>query len=245
MNHKKLIGVVGGVGSYAGIDLIKKIYDNTVVNTDQDHFPVTMLSLPAQTLDRTEYLLGNIDENPGEVISEIICQLSGIGAQVAGIPCNTAHAPEIFNVIKSKIPKSMKLAHMIEEVALHLSHLQGIKRVGILSTTGTYVTRIYPSYLAEFGMEAIHPSEQLQNDLVHPAVYDPEYGIKAKSSPIDERARRDLLTAANYLFDQDVDAIVLGCTEIPMAIHEKEINGIPIVDATEVLARALIRESLA
>ena len=116
----KMIGVVGGIGSYAGIDLIRKIYDNTNANSDQEHLPISMLSIPYKVLDRTEYLQGKIKENPGNAIAEIITKLSLTGAEIVGIPCNTAHAPQIFNVIKNKVPKQCKLLHLIEEVGKYL-----------------------------------------------------------------------------------------------------------------------------
>lgn len=51
----KIIGVVGGMGTYAGIDLLRKIADNTGAVKDQEHLPVAMLSLPDKILDRSEY----------------------------------------------------------------------------------------------------------------------------------------------------------------------------------------------
>ena len=67
MALKKMIGIVGGVGSYAGIDLIKKIYDQTDALCDQDHLPVSMLSVPDKIWDRTDFLLGNSDKAKEEL----------------------------------------------------------------------------------------------------------------------------------------------------------------------------------
>jgi aspartate racemase len=53
-----MIGIVGGVGPYAGLDLLRKVYDNTVAGKDQDHLDVVMISVPAAIPDRTAYLLG-------------------------------------------------------------------------------------------------------------------------------------------------------------------------------------------
>ena len=44
-----MIGIVGGVGPYAGLDLAKNIFDNTLAETDQQHLPLVMLSLPENT----------------------------------------------------------------------------------------------------------------------------------------------------------------------------------------------------
>ncbi len=241
---KKMIGIVGGVGSYAGIDLIKKIYDNTPARSDQDHLPVSMLSAPHKVKDRTKYLIGEVKENPGLAIAEIITTLSKHGAEVIGIPCNTAHTPTIFDVIKKNTPNEIQLVHLIEEVGKYIKKRHPkIKKVGVLSTNGTFIANVYPSILAKFEIEAIHPSEEIQKMFVHPAIYAQEYGIKAFSNPVKDKARKDLLMAASYLSRKGSEAIVLGCTEIPLAITEILIEESLVIDATEVLAKALIREA--
>ena len=52
-----MIGIVGGVGPYAGLDLTKKIFDQTLAGSDQEHLPVILVSRPDEIADRTEYLL--------------------------------------------------------------------------------------------------------------------------------------------------------------------------------------------
>lgn len=246
---KKIISVVGGVGSYAGLDLIKKIYDNTSayipIEKDQDHLPVLMLSLPEKILDRSEFLQGKITENPGFAIAKIISQMASIGGEVAGIPCNTAHSPAIFSVVQKNIPPQIRLLNMIQEVAKHFSKsFPSIKKIGILATNGTNLSQVYSETLKNYDMETIYPDKEMQNNLVHQAIYDTSYGIKAFSNPVHEKAREDLLHAARQLINAGAEGIVLGCTEIPLAIHEKKLNDVPVVDATEILAKALIRASL-
>ena len=241
----KIIGVVGGIGSYAGIDLIKKIYDHSEATTDQEYPSVAMLSLPHKVLDRTEYLLGEINENPGEAIGEIINTLLLSGAEVIGIPCNSAHAPEIFEAVKKSIKGDCRLLHLVEEVGAFIKEKHSdITKVGVLGTTGTFRTNLYGAVLASFGLGVVYPTEEIQTKLVHPAIYDPAYGIKAFSNPVQEKAREDLMTAASYLCQQGAEAIVLGCTEIALAIDQEKIGNSIAIDSTSVLARALLRESM-
>ncbi len=98
-----MIGIVGGVGPYAGLDLMKKVFDNTLAQIDQDHLDVVMLSLSGSIADRTEYLEGKVDVNPGLAIAGVLKRLEEAGATVAGIPCNTAHAPGIFSFIEKEL----------------------------------------------------------------------------------------------------------------------------------------------
>ena len=103
-----MIGIVGGMGPYAGIDLVKKIFDLTNASSDQDHIPVAMISTPHLIEDRTKYLTGHSKNNPGIAIAEIVNKLVSQGASIIGMPCNTAHAPPIFDKIKKVITNEEK-----------------------------------------------------------------------------------------------------------------------------------------
>ena len=240
----KMIGIVGGVGTFAGIDLYRKIYKYTDARTDQDHLPVALVSIPRKVPDRTMYLQGEVNENPGIALAQIINVLAGSGAEVIGIPCNTAHSAVIFNEILARIPENIKLLHLIEEVGRHISiHYPGINKAGILGTNGTYQSKVYTDVLSSYDIEALYPDEKMQKSMVHPAIYDKSYGIKAFSDPVTERSRRDLLQVASSLIQQGAEAIILGCSEIPLAIHESGIGQCIIIDSVSVLAQALISNS--
>ncbi len=244
MALKKMIGIVGGVGSYAGIDLIKKIYDQTDALCDQDHLPVSMLSVPDKIWDRTDFLLGNSNHNPGIAISDVINVLYHNGASIIGIPCNTAHSPLIFDEIIRNTPVEIQIIHMIEAVVQYIhNHYSGVKKVGVLSTTGTLMTNIYPHYFSQYNIDVIQMPQELQDLYVHAAIYDLNYGIKAVSNPVSNIAKNDLMIAVNYLIKKNVELIILGCTEIPLAITEMSVDDIPIIDATKILAYSLVAAS--
>ena len=158
---EKWIGVVGGVGPFAGIDLLGKIAAQTVAGEDQAHLTVINWSQPSTILDRTEFLLGEVAENPAFALAEQVQQLAQMGAGVVGIPCNTAHAPRIFGQIQVALAAAgcrIRLLHMIEEVGRFLqAELPGVKQIGVLSTTGTYQAGIYPAVLEPLGFTAVLP----------------------------------------------------------------------------------------
>jgi aspartate racemase len=239
-----MIGIVGGVGPYAGLDLARKIFDQTIASRDQDHLSVALLSAPGEIADRTEFLLGKTETNPAHALADIILKLERMGASVVGIPCNTAHAPPIFDVITRELETAgcnVKLVHMIEAVTgfVRRRHPR-IETVGVLSTTGTYESGVYPEIIEREGLKVVQPDESLQEE-IHAAIYDPEYGIKARSNPVTEKARDKLLAGVAALLRDGAEAIILGCTEIPLAIKDGEIGDTPIIDPTLVLARALIK----
>ena len=72
------------------------------------------------------------------------------------------------------------------------------------------------------------------------AISNKTFGIKAESNPVTAQARQYLSDEAAALAAQGAQAVILGCTEIPLALTEKSLHGLPLIDATAVLARALI-----
>ncbi len=242
-----MIGIVGGVGPYAGLDLMRKVFDNTLSRCDQDHVDVLLFSHASRIVDRTEYLEGRESENPAVAISEVLKQLEQAGATVAGIPCNTAHAAPIFDLILERLQaggKNIRLLHMVQETVEFLRTQAGeLRRIGVLSTTGTYRSGVYRKALEAAGFNVIKPPLDLQEQVIHPAMYDPEYGIKAMSHPADPRAVNNLQRGVDYLREKGAQALILGCTEIPLVLDELELGAIPAIDPTVILARALIAQA--
>ena len=239
--------MVGGVGPSAGTDLVHKVFCQTRASADQEHLPVILISLPHTIADRTEYVLGRCRTNPAGAIFRVVRLLERAGASVIGIPCNTAHAPGIFGPLEARLRRAgsrVKLLHLIEEVGLFLRRRHpAVKRVGLLASTGTCRSGVYEAALARRGMEVILPPRQTQERLVQPAVYDRRYGIKARSNPVTARARRAVRKAMDELLAAGAQAVILGCTELPLAYERRTYRDRPVIDSTLVLARALIREA--
>lgn len=240
----KAIGIIGGVGPLAGADLLQKIISNTDARIDQDHIDTYLTSCPSLIPDRTGFLFHQ-GINPAEGIFTCIEKLVSIGAEILAIPCNTAHARPIFNVVEQKVQQrydNVLLLNMIKETCNEIirSYPKGV-RIGLLATQGTYRTNIYQSYLREFrDIRLLLPDEEGKK-LVHQAIYDQSYGIKAVN-PISTTAKDMLLKQADILISQGAAAIILGCTEIPLVLKPGTIS-CKIIDPTVVLARAAIREA--
>lgn len=246
MKTEKMIGIVGGVGPYAGLDLIKKIFDNTLAEKDQEHLSTMLISAPVEIEDRTSFLLGNSSINPGHAIASIIERLERSGAELIGIPCNTAHAPEILGAAKEELEKKgskAKILHMIHEVANHIkANGQAGKKIGLLCTIGLAGTGLYQKALEKAGLFPVMPDKNIQDE-VQDSIYNPSYGLKAKSNPVAPQAVEILKKAIGNLKGKGVKTVILGCTELPLAFQDKEENGVKLIDSTLILARALVREA--
>jgi aspartate racemase len=244
VKNEKIIGVIGGMGPYAGLDLVDKIFDQTDAHSDQEHLPVALLSYPGRIIDRSAFLSGNEPMNPGDAIAEIALQLDRLGAVVAAMPCNTAHAPPIFDRIIERLEEagaSLEFLNMIDETVRFIRQEQpDIRRVGVLSTMATYEQGLYSKRLKAAGLEAVLLDEQAHEALANQTIFSPEFGIKSFSNPPTERARENLLKAIALLKQQGAEMVIMGCTELPLAVPEAEVDGVPLIDPAAILARALI-----
>ena len=174
------IGVVGGVGPYAGIDLVKKIFDQTVASKDQEHLDVYLTNIPRLIHDRTDFLLHG-GENPAQGLLLCAQKLISIGATTIVIPCNTAHALTIFGTVKAQLAcehPNVQLLHMIEETAKEITRQFPAKvTIGLMATLGTHAAKVYQQTLAAYPQVAIIEPDIAEQRCIHEAIYDQSYGI--------------------------------------------------------------------
>lgn len=243
--QKKIIGIVGGVGPYVDIDLVKKIRTQTNAKTDQEHLSIALLSFPREIEDRTDFILGKAKINPALPICDVISKLEEVGAEVIGIPCNTAHAPQIFREIEEELNKrgsKVKLVNMVEESVLFISeNYASIKRVGILGTKGTYKSKVYEDILKVHNFQVVMP-DAIFIDIVNDVIYNSLYGLKVLSSPVSDMAMEKITEAIDHLSEKGAEAVILGCSELPLAISDILVKDVILIDPNLILARSLIRE---
>ena len=92
----------------------------------------------------------------------------------------------ILQQLKEK-NSSIKLLNMVSETISFIDvNYPKISKVGVLSTTGTYKSGVYSKRLKSKGYEVIVPTKEMQEQLIHTAIYDTTYGIKAFSNPDDK-----------------------------------------------------------
>jgi aspartate racemase len=253
----KTIGIVGGVGPYAGLDLAKKIFDNTEAQHDQEHLDVLLVNSPRLIDDRTAYILAVRDgkvatdpatdpANPSRGIIACIRKLAAAGAEVVGVPCHTAHAPLIFDVVEREVAAQLpgiRLLHLVRAtVAAMCEFLPQGGTIGLLATPGTYASGVYQTHVAEADLRGhyrlLEPDEEGKRR-VRDAIYDTSYGIKATSAPVTFRAIDYLTTEVWRLHERGADAIIMGCTEIPLALDCRAFP-FSLIDPAIAFARAFI-----
>lgn len=221
---KKTVGILGGMGPEATADLFMKIIKATPAKKDQEHFRVVMDSNP-KIPDRTAFILGK-GEDPRPLLLAGAKNLERLGASFIVIPCNTAHY--FHKAIQDSV--GVRVLNIMDEVAGHLSGKA--QRVGILASTGTLTTRLYENALARCGIETVLPQGTDQDEVMRAI-----YAVKAGELDIGKEIA---LEQGRKLVAAGAQAVVAGCTEIPLVLKEGDLE-VPVIDATTILAQSAVR----
>lgn len=226
---RTLVGVVGGVGPLATAYFLERVVRLTDAATDQDHVDL-VVHQRASTPDRTAFLLGRSDGDPGPVMAAGARDLVAIGARAVVLPCNTAE-PFLDEVRAAAGVPVVGIVHAT--VAAARGQVRGLRRVGVLATDGTLAVRTYHDELAAAGLETLVPTEAEQR-LVTAVIYEQ---VKA-GRPVDVAG---LAAVADSLVDAGADAVVLGCTELSVVADQlAPLTRAAVVDSVDSLARATI-----
>lgn len=237
----KLIGLIGGVGPWAGLDVHRKILEEASYVREQDCVSVMHLSFPGKYTDRTDYLLGKTTVNPAHAFIRELHFLENYGASAAAIVCNTAHAAPILDVIDCALAgSSLTYVNIIRETQRALQR-DGIQRVGLLATLGTYNLDLYQH---GFSGQVLHPSKEQQH-CVHNSIYNPVNGLKTHYPLRSDVLYNELLAVAETLIRQGAEALVLGCTELPLLADFASRVQVPVYDPNRILAQALVEHAYA
>lgn len=227
----KTIGIIGGMGPAATIDLYKKIVDQTPAEKDQEHIHVIIDSYP-QIEDRTGYILhGGI--NPAPRLVESAKRLEAAGVDALIMPCNTAHyfAKDIESAV------NIPLIHIVKCSAEAIkNNYPETKKIGLIATTGTIKAGVYGNILKEYGFETLELPEKIENNIMD-CIYK---GVKAGKT---EEYSSLFQQSVDEITSLGADLLIEGCTEIPLLMPYVKTK-LPAIDATYELACAAVKFAL-
>lgn len=225
MNSYKTIGIIGGMGPLATVDIFGKIVRMTCAESDQEHIHIIIDNQPAIP-DRTEAILGGGESSLPMMINSAKT-LENAGADLLIIPCNTAHY--FYEGVCKAV--NIPVLSIVEETAAYLKQHR-IDKIGLLATDGTLKTDVYSKTMDEFGIDIVLPDDGECKTVTH-VIYD---GIKA-GKPVDIQKFCDV---GKRMLSNGAQTLVLACTELPPAFVAYHIE-LPYVDPTLILAVAAIK----
>jgi len=223
----KKLGILGGMGPAASAEFVSRLIQQTPATCDQDHIPFVLWNEP-RIPDRSTSMQSG-DNLPLPWLQGGVRGLMNAGCSYIVIPCNSAH---FWYSQLSEI--SVPILHIVDSVAEELKSLNlSDKKIGILGTQGTIESGLYQYHLNRQGWECLVPCKEEMAGLVTPAIHL----IKANKF----REPQMLINRAMHsLIDRGAQAIVLGCTELPLVIRTNIEEGIPIVNSIDSLVKAVI-----
>lgn len=224
--QKKTVGILGGMGPLATGDLFYKIILHTDAVTDQEHLHI-LVDNNTGIPDRTAALLGE-GEDPFPYLLESVRILERAGAECLAIPCNAAHC--YLPRLREATP--LPILDMVELTCRALE-AGGVTCAGLLAVTGTIRTGVYHRYCEQHGITLLTP-EGRDQDAVMDLIYR---GVKAGASHFDTGP---ILSVVEGLRERGAQTMILGCTELPLAVEQYHIS-FPAVDPTLELAKGVIR----
>ena len=222
---QKTVGVIGGLGPEATLDFFAKVLALTPASNDQEHLHLLIDNNP-KVPNRNEAVAGT-GPSPGPALAASAQALEKAGADFLVMVCNAAHAFQwdVTNAV------SIPFVSIIEEtVAATLVKLPNVKTVGVLASSGCLDAHLYQTAFAKRGVTALVPTGENRE-----AFMTLLYRIKAG----DKEVGGDMLELARSLIHQGAEAVVAGCTEVPLVLFENDLS-VPLVNSTDVLVESTI-----
>jgi len=224
--NKKIIGILGGMGPESTAmfyqSVIQQCQKQYGAQYDEDYPEIFIYNLP----------IPNVVEGikkPSKILPILIKgirKLEYIGVDFIVIPCNTVQY--FYDNLRKSI--SVPLLNIVEETAKKIKS-KSYKRVGLLATITTIENKIYERILTKFEIETIVPEEQ---NKVTKIILNILAGKKLESDKLE------LMKIIGNMEQSGAEAVILGCTDIPALLTQKDIN-IELFDSNEVLAEATVK----
>lgn len=221
----RAIGILGGMGPAATVDLMGRIVAATPAQGDAGHLRLLVDSNPAVP-DRNRAIAGE-GPSPGPALAAMARGLEAQGAEMLAIACNSAHAwaGEI------RAAASVPLVSMIDATveAIRRDH-PGARTIGLLAADACLGAGLYQGPLAQAGFEVLLSEDQ-------PGFIALVYGVKGGET--GAAARAGMAAQAEALAARGAELIVAACTEVPLLLGPEE-SPVPLVDSTAALVAKLV-----
>ena len=224
------IGIVAGSAEGAALCYRTICLEAPAVMGEHNHPEITMNSVPLAAHMR--YVRANDWEALAGILAASAHKVAQAGANFAICPDNTYHQSFKYLIPQSPIP----WIHIAGAVADEAQR-SGFRRLGILGTKYLTESSVYPEALAEYKIEREIP-EEVDREKINQIIFK-----ELVNGIFLETSRLYFNEVAEELKERGCDAVVLGCTEIPLIVNPED-TPLPTLDSTRLLARAALKKAL-
>jgi aspartate racemase len=197
---------------------------------EHQHPQMTIHSFPL-----ADYLpfLSNLDwEGVAGLMLESAEKVARAGADFAISPCNTTH--EAFEFVRSRSPIPwLHIAEVVGDAAVS----RGQSKLGILGSSFLMEGNVYREVLSRRGIEALIP-ETIERETINRFIF-----TELVTGILRDSTRDYFRGVVSHLSEKGCDAVVMGCTEIPLILSQNDVE-VPLLDSTRLLAKAALAEAL-
>ncbi|MFB0564725.1 MAG: aspartate/glutamate racemase family protein [Candidatus Aminicenantaceae bacterium] len=227
---KKTIGILGGMGPEATSYFYELIIKNTKASKDQEHIQVVIYSNP-KIPPRTDAIFEK-GPSPLSLLIEGVKILRQAGANFIVMPCVTAHYYYREVVKHEKIP----FLNLLDETLSYVQkNFPRMRTAGLIASSGTIKSKLFHDTFARENIKIIAPYEEEQEEIMD-AIFGKE-GIKAGFT--SGRPKNMIQKAAQKLIRRGAEAVIAGCTEVPLVLKEEDIH-LPLIEPLKIMAQESI-----
>ncbi|MGF1704641.1 aspartate/glutamate racemase family protein [Enterovibrio baiacu] len=225
---EQTVGILGGMGPDATVDLMQRIINATPAKDDADHIRLLVDNDP-KVPSRIKALIEKTGESPGPYMAKMAQGLEAAGANFLIIPCNTAH--KYFDDVVNAV--DVPVVNLLDIAAAHVKRtLPEATCIGLLASTAVKITDLYAPACHEQGLEVLFPEPVWQD-----GVMSLIRAVKANSGTSSMCSVLNI--AAESLRDQGADCILIACTELSVVSNHLE-TSLPVFDAAQILAEHVV-----
>ena len=225
----KTLGIIGGIAPESTVE-----YYRTIIRLHRERtgkYP----SIVINSIDLTKMLAladGHLDELTRFLLEEI-GRLHRAGADLGMFASNTPHL--VFDAVSAASP--LPLVSIVEAAG---DAAAGLRRVALFGTRFTMQADFYPSVFARRGIEVVLPTPAEQ-ELIHT-----RYMSELVQAQFLDTTRADLLAIVDRMTrDENIEAVILGGTELPLLLRDETRNGVRLLDTTGIHAERVVSALLA
>ncbi len=239
---EKTVGIIGGMGPEATVDLMQRIIRLTPALDDIDHIRCLVDSNP-KIPSRIKAIIDKKGEDPGPYIADMAKGLESWGADFLAIPCNTAHY--YYDIVQGAV--NIPVINLIDLVCDHVktklskpdtirgqtdNHIRN--KIGILASPAVKITKLYSLKLKKSDIQDIWPDPDYQKLLLNVI-------RRIKKGNINSSVHQDYLKVCENLVNKGIGSAIIACTELSLLDKSTPLE---TVDAAEILAMEIVRQAI-